>query len=200
MEVFEALETLGFNKYESIDDTILKKRYRQLSKKNHPDLGGNPENFKKISEAKEVLVRYLKDVRLIESITAERKEHKAIISLQDLMDLYHGKVITLSDGYELRSSNLKSNKVYISIVYSVFIDGIQFIKEQTVPYRLDDKYKVFCQLPDSDFMTERDLRIMIHNRDIQSSMKSNKKIFNLNFDHLVEIQIQIERIPVEKGE
>lgn len=46
-------DILGVDKSSSKDD--IKKAYRKLAMKNHPDKGGDPEKFKQISEAYEVL-------------------------------------------------------------------------------------------------------------------------------------------------
>ena len=46
-------EVLGVSK--NADEAEIKKAYRKLAMKEHPDKGGDPEKFKKISEAYEVL-------------------------------------------------------------------------------------------------------------------------------------------------
>jgi len=38
------------------DETIIKNAFKKLAMKHHPDKGGNEENFKKLLEAKEVLL------------------------------------------------------------------------------------------------------------------------------------------------
>ena len=42
-------QTLGVD--EKASDSEIKKAYRKLSMKHHPDKGGDPEQFKKINEA-----------------------------------------------------------------------------------------------------------------------------------------------------
>ena len=44
---------LGVDK--SVDDNALKKAYRKLAMKHHPDKGGDEKEFKAISEAYEIL-------------------------------------------------------------------------------------------------------------------------------------------------
>ena len=46
-------ETLGLNENASQDE--IKKKYRKLSLKHHPDRGGDQEKFKEISVAYEIL-------------------------------------------------------------------------------------------------------------------------------------------------
>ena len=44
---------LGVDK--NVDDNTLKKAYRKMAVKHHPDKGGDEQNFKDISEAYEIL-------------------------------------------------------------------------------------------------------------------------------------------------
>lgn len=48
-EIYECFIDLGFDSIPT--EKELKARYRQLAKENHPDRGGNPEEFEKINKA-----------------------------------------------------------------------------------------------------------------------------------------------------
>ncbi|MEE2695076.1 MAG: DnaJ domain-containing protein [Pseudomonadota bacterium] len=50
----EALEILGLNKQASKDEIL--KRYQELMKKNHPDIGGSEWITKKLNQARETLL------------------------------------------------------------------------------------------------------------------------------------------------
>ena len=61
-------QTLGVD--EKASDNEIKKAYRKLSMKHHPDKGGDPEQFKKINEAYQTLGdRDKKEIRYGASIT-----------------------------------------------------------------------------------------------------------------------------------
>ena len=48
-------EVLGINK--DATESEIKKAYHKLAIKNHPDKGGDPEQFKKVAEAYEILTK-----------------------------------------------------------------------------------------------------------------------------------------------
>lgn len=105
-------ETLGISKNSTQDE--IKKAYRKLAMKEHPDKGGDAEKFKKINEAYEVLSDEQKRSEydnpvpqgmpfnpfdMFGNIFQEQKrrlpDHKHIIKL-NLEDVYHGKIINLN--------------------------------------------------------------------------------------------------------
>lgn len=200
MEVFEALKYLGFDKIEGVDTQTIKKRYRELSKENHPDLGGDSEKFRLITESKDVLERYIRNVEKIKRMCKANKSHTAIVTLEELLGMYHGKTKQLGNDYELTASNLKSNNIFIAIKCSITLDDVQVTKEIATPYRIDDNYKLFCRIPDSDINAERSLRIILNDKDIRSVMGKASKIFSINFENLVHITLQIERVQQETKE
>ena len=53
MSVGDALAFMGLNN--NVLKTDIDKRYKELSKKYHPDLGGNPEDMKTLNQARDIL-------------------------------------------------------------------------------------------------------------------------------------------------
>lgn len=58
-----AKETLGLLSKSSYDD--LKKEYKTLSKKHHPDLGGDKQRFQEINKAYVILKEYMDRFRYV---------------------------------------------------------------------------------------------------------------------------------------
>ena len=65
-------QTLGVD--EKASDNEIKKAYRKLSMKHHPDKGGDPEQFKKINEAYQTLGDRDKKKRYDMSRTNQQKD------------------------------------------------------------------------------------------------------------------------------
>ncbi|MBD3788793.1 MAG: DnaJ domain-containing protein [Campylobacterales bacterium] len=60
-EIERALEILGLPKLVTKDD--IKQQYRFIAKKNHPDIGGNPQKMEEINHAYQLLMKYIEEFR-----------------------------------------------------------------------------------------------------------------------------------------
>lgn len=193
MELHEALEIFGFKDGEDINSTELKKRYRKLALKNHPDHGGDTDKFKDINEANSMLLNRLKIFEQIKRFKESQKVHAAIISLKDYISLYNGNTFKLSDGYILRKGNVKSNRIFIEIPYSIDISGYVIKSSTIVLYRIDDKYEIYVDIPDVDITQERDVKIQMLDKQMQFKMIGYTMAINLNFYDLVRVRLILTR-------
>lgn len=194
MDIREALKIFEFSEYDDISDSDLKKKFRELALKHHPDSGGDESKFKLINEANKVLKKFIKDMNFFKSLEVQSTAHSAVIGVDDLINLYKGKEITLKDGYKLNSGNLKSNRVYIDVSSDIEIFGIKTSKNQVVKYRLDDNYEVTYTVTDSDIYSEREVSIILNGKKISTKMVRPKMRITFNFDNLVKVYVQIERV------
>lgn len=193
MELHEALEIFGFKDGEDIDSTELKKRYRKLAFKYHPDHGGDTDKFKDINEANSMLLNRLKIFEQIKRFKESQKVHAAIISLKDYISLYNGNTFKLSDGYVLKKGNVKSNRIFIEIPYSIDISGYVIKSSTIVLYRIDDKYEIYVDIPDVDITQERDVKIQMLDKQMQFKMIGYTMAINLNFYDLVRVRLVLTR-------
>jgi len=60
-EIEDALEVLSLPRFVSRED--IKRQYRYMAKKNHPDIGGNPSRMEAINNAYRLLTIYMDDFR-----------------------------------------------------------------------------------------------------------------------------------------
>ncbi len=60
-EIEEALEILELPKLVTKAD--IKKQYRYIAKKHHPDLGGDPQEMERINHAYRLLMKYIEEFR-----------------------------------------------------------------------------------------------------------------------------------------
>ena len=73
-----AQETLGLLSKSSYND--LKKEYKELSKKYHPDLGGDAQKFQEINKAYVILKEYMEGFRYVLDEEEFKKQHPQLQS------------------------------------------------------------------------------------------------------------------------
>ena len=61
VNIEEAIKLLDFNLSEEATEYSLKKQYRKMVLKHHPDKGGNNDKFLKIKEAYDIVKKYLRE-------------------------------------------------------------------------------------------------------------------------------------------
>jgi len=69
----DALKVLDLTPFVTYDE--IKKRYRELSKKLHPDFGGSSEEMEKLNRAYEFLIKYIKNYRFTFSEDEIKRQH-----------------------------------------------------------------------------------------------------------------------------
>ena len=69
----KALKVLGLTPFVTYDE--IKKRYRELSKKLHPDFGGSAEDMDRLNRAYEFLKKYIENYRYTFSEDEIKKQH-----------------------------------------------------------------------------------------------------------------------------
>ena len=103
---------LEVNRNSSIDD--IKKQYKILAKKYHPDKGGNEDKFKEISEAFQNLSDPLKKRNYdLNNLNLDNYNYHGLSSLfnnnYDLNHIFNNMNINISNYSESRQTNIRDN-------------------------------------------------------------------------------------------
>lgn len=103
---------LEVNRNASIDD--IKKQYKILAKKYHPDKGGNEDKFKEISEAFQNLSDPLKKRNYdLNNLNLDNYNYRGFSSLfnnnYDLNNIFNNMNINISNYSESRQTNIRDN-------------------------------------------------------------------------------------------
>lgn len=200
MDLTTAIQIFEFNDFRDITREELKKRYRKLAMKHHPDHGGDAEKFKVLNDANSLLLSQVKLFERIKKIEESQKVRSAIISLQGFLDLFHGKTFKFSDGYILKRGNINSNRLFIEIPFTVTIDSYTKQFSEIMLRQVSDKYEVYADIPDADLSAERDLKVQVLDKTINIKLAKSSIICSFNLEGLVEIKVIVSRIPFKADE
>jgi len=75
-EIENALEILELPAFVTKAD--IKRQYRHIAKKHHPDLGGNPQEMERINHAYRVLMKYIEEFRYTFDADEIRKQYPGV--------------------------------------------------------------------------------------------------------------------------
>ena len=207
MNISRALNIFGYSSVkdiENIDEQILKRKFRVLMKKNHPDIGGNEENAKIINNSYALLLDLLRNSNLKDEHTIYEYKNKDIyeISLENLISIYTGKEIKLTNGKDtitINKSNLKKLNIIIRVEIFIDFDGK---KEYIVrKFKLDsnDNYVMDIYLSDNSLTEKRNIMIKTYDKEVNVTMSGKRLEVNISFNYLANLKIKLERNEVLNG-
>ena len=197
MNINEALELFGMDLMEVSKDT-LKKRYRELMKKNHPDLDGSTEIAQNINEAHSLLQDSLNRIAVTQANANARSNDKRIfvITIDQLINIYSGKQLKTSGKEpviigirDLKKLNILLNAC-VSIQYVNTGKTLNF--ESLTPYDIKDIYRVECSIPIKDISTPEPIKLKCLDKNIEINLDNDKTI-RLRFDNNVIVEVAIKR-------
>ena len=120
----------------------IKKQYRKLIRKHHPDVGGDSQYASLVIEAYLTLTKINKRIANSSEVNSEIQRVTIILSFEQLLKVKSGENMHFSNGtssVDLSCSNIEKFNVIISEEISIFIS---FPDGQTIEYRnnMDLKY------------------------------------------------------------
>lgn len=200
MNIKEAAVILGIDFTTKITETDLKKKYRMLAKRNHPDLGGSEDKIKSINEAYTCLKNNLNSISKADiDINKRQRVHKdvAVISLGDLIKVYKGESINLANDKNniiIDKNNINTFEVKINIELDIVYNGKRYkFKELQERDGTKDNYTIYCSIDNFADVVDNNIYIFINNKQLTYSMSSDIKKIRVNFDYIATIDLYVER-------
>ena len=208
----EKYRALQLFEYQSIDEfkaegeKRLKKKWRKLILRNHPDSAGRDEELakvltkrtKEIRDAYETLKNLLKETNKVK-ISSNPKFYVHIVDLEEILKIYKGqsKTAMTNSGDTISDIEIYNGKVkvFIKIPIVYFVDGVQYNEIGYVQFTKDKVYKVCMEFQDDTEMRERYLKIKVLDTEKETTMSSNIKAISIRVD-VVTIILDIRRIRV----
>lgn len=200
------LEALRLFEYRDINEVVdagdIKKRYRKLMRKYHPDLVHGDKNLeieytnlsKDINEAHEIILKLIKEVKLLRMLEGANNPGRVceIIDFKDLFKLYANECVTLASGFQLTKSNIRAHNIILNIGCGILVNGIMQTFNQLTPWVLKDEYKIECPVM-VDNTDPVDIIIYCHTKVLNITLKSNNTRLKLQFDNGVVLYIIMDK-------
>lgn len=189
MNYYEAIRLFEIKKGTKINADVVKKKYRTLAKKWHPDVCGDAEQYKKLQEAYEVINRYLDEIKLL----TKDEQEQLIIEISDLINIFKLGEVTVN-GERITKGTLVKNKVFVIIPVNVKVNNMSYNYSFIKVRNIKDEYIVDAMLEDVDLERDLDIQVTVFNKSINATMDSIRKDFKFNLDYIAQVVVTIQRV------
>jgi len=193
MDYYDAIKLFNIDKGQELNRETVKKKYRTLVKKWHPDVYGCDEKYKKVQEAYKIINKYLEGVAELQKATGSKDNDTVIISLQELLTLFNGKSINTDNGIILTKNNIGRYLVYIKIEVKLIVDGVEHKHTFVKPRSIKDEYDVTVEVPDTDLDEAIDIKVEVLDKKIVKTMGEIRMNFRFNFNYISQVIVAVQR-------
>ena len=204
LDISEAISIFGFEGLSDITKENVTKKYRQLMKVNHPDIGGDERLAIKINEAQEILTQVLEQITILNKLQEMSNKPLifTIIPLSELVKVYKGEVISLKfgeDKFALNRKNIRAHKVVLDISCIIQVDGIDYKFNTLSQMNIKDEYSIRCVITDTNISEDRKVNIKAYGKDVNLTVRGIASTMVLNYEGLVKLNVTVERRVVDNG-
>jgi hypothetical protein len=197
MDIDKALKLFNINDLMNEDKASIKKKYRKLMLKYHPDnCNGDERKAQDVSLAYEILGETLEKLTKYKAITQSQQLMTIVIPLNKLINLYDGKVETLKVAdkiVDVDKKILKKNNALIIIEASIYHNGIAYSFSNIEPWNITDNYEVNCDIIVNDIFDEEEIIVKVGKNEKNIKMKSQSLKLVMKIEHNISVNVIINK-------
>lgn len=202
MELSDGLIILGLTDLMDVGNLtteVVNKKYRQLMKLNHPDIGGCTEKAIELNRAKALVDTFIAEMEADKKLdeTFNKKVDTILINFKDLLIIYNNESITSKQAngkeYLLDKKNIRKFNTMINIDCEVNFLGEQVKNSKVAKIHQRDEYEIECIVYDVDTTVAREVNIKAYGKDLTINIRGITTSINLKFNGNVNLKVTIER-------
>ncbi|MBO5388540.1 MAG: DnaJ domain-containing protein [Lachnospiraceae bacterium] len=196
MGIDEALQIFDISDILEETDVTLKKKYRKLMTKYHPDVCGDDNKAKDIALAYEFLKDAMVKLAQYKLMTKEAERYNILIPLSKLVTIYNGGTITVGSNdnkLELNNKNIRKHNLLILSDVTITHNGITDNFSNIQPWDVNDNYEVNCVIYVDNLDSTEDIKIQIDDsvKNIQMLYQSLK--LRVTLEHNISVSIVVSK-------
>lgn len=197
MSIKESLEILNITDISEETEFTLKKKYKELMKKYHPDVCGDDTQAKKIGIAYENIKGILNNLKVFKKLEQDNQAINVVIPISKLLDIYSGDSITVHDRdkqeYSINNKNIRKYNALLIIDLSVQNNGITYTENFIKPWNLADTYEVSINIPVEKLTNKEEFRINLVNKECNVAFASQSAKIKITLAYNVTINVVINK-------
>lgn len=197
MELEKALELFGITDLASETEASIKKKYRKLMTKYHPDnQGGSTELAASVSSAYSLLKETLERISSYIATEVKTENYNIIIPLSQLIKLYSGERITLGNSEERKEFGIKDIQKYGALIIldtTLTHNGVSYNFSNVQRWSISDSYMINCDIFVENLSDEEKVTIKLEDKIKDFSFSSQTVSIKLSLSYNVTVVIAINK-------
>lgn len=202
MEISKAIDMFNIKNISEESDKTLKRRYKKLMLKYHPDnYNGNDNKAKELNLAYNELKNIVKGSEFLDwenkqKLEKENQKKVLVIKLNELIDIYKGNNVTI-DGIKINSKNIRKHNIIIEYSILLIHNNIKKEFKASKQWNNEDIYKVYCNINvDEDKLNNKEeINISVPTCNIEKiiSFSSQSINFRISLDSGIIMSVIIDK-------
>ena len=201
MNLTEALKILEIQDINNLVKEDLRKTYRRLLKKYHPDANNGDDTIAKdIIKANEIVTNALEEIESYKKLMKMMQQHSqcitSVIPLSTLINIYKGDSIKFkldNDDIEVNKSNLLRHNLFVMVDFSIAVKN-ENTKHFNRMCKLDfsRNYEIICDIELSELKAV-DIEINVLNEKRNFTMETDGLRVPIRLDEDIRIILNIRK-------
>lgn len=199
MTIEEAFRLFNITNINNEDEQSLKKKYRKLMIKYHPDNSSDENNMASvINEEYKKLVSLIKKIELLRIIENKQDEDTVIIDLNNLINILDNKEIILNNGKKCDKTYLSKNTSYIIIYVELEINDTAVVFDKIVRYNSMGNYEMDIDIPVEDIDKQLKLTAKKYNDKISINIDRGMYKIPIRPHKNLKIELNIKKVIIKE--
>ena len=189
----QALKIFDIQDLMSETEETVKKKYKRLMVKYHPDVCGDDTKAKDIIEAYSNLKELLVKLNQIKLVDRKLEIVSILLPINKLVEIYGGNDVFVGNNRKVNNKNIRKFNVLIMTDIELTHNGISTIFSNIEPMRVDDTYEVNCEIYVDTLDNTEDVKLNINNKERIIKVTSQSVKFKCSLDYNTYVNVIITK-------
>lgn len=204
MDLEQALEVFNIEDIASEDTKSIKKKYKKLMLKHHPDnCGGDESKAKEITLAFDIIKNAINNIRKYNAVNRVMEDYTIVIPISKLIKLYNGEKVKVSYGDNKQVFGIKEIQKYNTLIISdttIVYNGISYDFQSIQHWSISDEYVINCEILVENINNSEQIKVVVNGIEKSLDFTSQRILIPFILDKNVKVNVRIVKKLITNSE
>lgn len=204
MDLEQALEVFNIEDIASEDTKSIKKKYKKLMLKHHPDnCGGDESKAKEITLAFDIIKNAINNIRKYNAVNRVMEDYTIVIPISKLIKLYNGEKVKVSYGDNKQVFGIKEIQKYNTLIISdttIVYNGISYDFQSIQHWSISDEYVINCEILVENINNSEQIKVVVNGIEKNLDFTSQRILIPFILDKNVKVNVRIVKKLITNSE